>query len=508
MANPTGSSGSSKMLRGFSVLLSSQLITWALTLGYTVLVPRYLGPEDMGRLSLAYAVTYILAFVLELGMIKYVTREVARDHSRAGPLLSAMLAWRIGFGAVVMGGLTVAIIVLGYPEAYRPVFYWAGLMMLAQLMAGSFDTLFRALEEFKYSARQDITIKGTIVALAIIVVVGKGEVSWIAASTAVAWLIGVGQSWLVVRRMTGLRFKTSFAEVFSLAWRSLPFWGTSVLVVLYLYLNTLMLSILAGDTEVGWYAPPSRLYQTAAFLPVALSAAVFPSLARLYLTDRPAMVALVNRNLRWVITASLPIATLCAALSPNFIILLYGEKYHGSVPVMAILGVAIIFTYINTLTDQFLVATNRQLEWTKVMVVATVANPFLNFVLITVCDKQFHNGAIGAALAFMFTEMLMIFPAYWLLPKGSFNALMARQVGRTALACIPAAAVTVALLDLPVVIPGLAGLLAFALAMYLLKALPAEEIREAKSAFLKRRMPDDAEIVQAEAEAGLEPSLK
>ncbi len=475
-----------KILRGFSVLLSSQAITWILTLGYTILVPRYLGPEGMGRLSLAYAVTYILSIALELGMIKYISREIARDHSKAGPLLSMMLAWRIGLGVLVLGAMVVAVVLVDSSSTTRQVFYFAGLTMLGQLTAGGFDTLFRALEQFKYAALQDITIKAAIVFAAGAVVLSRGDVAWIAASTAIAWFIGVGQSLYWARRFVRLDFRLRFKSVVGLAWKSMPFWGTSVLVVIYLYLNTLMLSWLAGDTEVGWYSPPMRLFQTAAFLPVALGAASFPSLARYYLTDQNALVSLVNRNLRWILTASLPIATLCAALSPNFIPLLYGEKYRGAIPVMALLGATIIFTYLNTLTDQFLVATNRQLEWTKVMGVATFLNPFLNYFLITFFDKTFSNGAAGAATAFLLTESLMVIPAFVLLPKGSLNWRLYKQVGRTSLACIPMAGATLALINFPVFIPGIAGLAAFILSMWLLRALPTDEIGEFRSLLAER----------------------
>ena len=49
-----------KMRRNVSVLAGSQLITWTMTLLWTLVVPRTLGPTNMGTLMAAWAVTGIL----------------------------------------------------------------------------------------------------------------------------------------------------------------------------------------------------------------------------------------------------------------------------------------------------------------------------------------------------------------------------------------------------------------------------------------------------------------
>ena len=65
-----GDAGTSthRFLRNIAVLGGTQVVTWALTLAWTVVVPRAVGPTGIGELTTAMAVTSIAATVLELGL--------------------------------------------------------------------------------------------------------------------------------------------------------------------------------------------------------------------------------------------------------------------------------------------------------------------------------------------------------------------------------------------------------------------------------------------------------
>ena len=479
-------SPASRILRSFSILLSSQLITWALTSVYIILSPRYLGPDNLGRMTVAYAFANIISMFIELGMIKLVIRELARDHDQAEPLINALLGWRVGIGLVAYGGLVLAVNWLDYPTEYRPFFYFVGLAMVFDLVGGSFNVLFQSLEQFKFSAWMDITNKAVALLLVGLIVLVQAPPWTIAAALAAGTFASFLQGWWWSRRYIKIRLKIKLATVRWLIWHSLPLWGTSVLLVVYTYIDSLLLSLLTNDTVVGWYAAPTRLFNTSMFLPVALGSAIFPALARLYDNDRPAMIKLASLSLRWLVTASLPIAVMVMALSPNFVVLLYGEKFRNSVPVMAVLGLTLFSTYISILANQFLVATHRQLAWTKVMLVATLLNPLINLVLINYFQQNGGNGAVGAAWSLFFTETLMLVPAFWLLPRAIFTRKLLGQALRIALACGPMAATVWWLNGYFFLVPALAGLIVFAASAFLLRAIPLDEVGEARRLLLKR----------------------
>ncbi|MGH2484912.1 MAG: polysaccharide biosynthesis C-terminal domain-containing protein, partial [Ktedonobacterales bacterium] len=102
--------------------------------------------------------------------------------------------------------------------------------------------------------------------------------------------------------------------------------------------------------------------------------------------------------------------------------LLYGKEYAPSAPILVILSATLVPMYLNILVNQFLVATDSQIAWTKVMAAACVFNPLLNFFLIGYYQRTTGNGAFGAAIALFVTEALMMIIGIVLLPKGVLGA--------------------------------------------------------------------------------------
>ena len=65
------------MRRNVTVLASAQLITWTMTLLWTLVVPRALGPSGLGTIMAAWSITGILGVVLGLGTRNYLVREAS-----------------------------------------------------------------------------------------------------------------------------------------------------------------------------------------------------------------------------------------------------------------------------------------------------------------------------------------------------------------------------------------------------------------------------------------------
>jgi O-antigen/teichoic acid export membrane protein len=123
-----------------------------------------------------------------------------------------------------------------------------------------------------------------------------------------------------------------------------------------------------------------------------------------------------------------------------------------------------------------LVAAKRQTAWTWVLAGATVVNPLLNLVLIPLSQRDYHNGAIGAGIALLLTEVLIVAVGLVLFGRG----LVGR---RTLRRCVPALISSAALWGVayllrpygPVVSLASAGIVFLALA-HVLRLLTPDEV--------------------------------
>src|SRR6202521_1239362 len=80
--------------KNIGLLTGSQLITWSLTLVWTIFVPRLLGPDGMGLLVMAWSASGIFVAIGGLGLRTLLVKEIAADPTRAPSLLGAAMVIR------------------------------------------------------------------------------------------------------------------------------------------------------------------------------------------------------------------------------------------------------------------------------------------------------------------------------------------------------------------------------------------------------------------------------
>jgi Na+-driven multidrug efflux pump len=103
--------------------------------------------------------------------------------------------------------------------------------------------------------------------------------------------------------------------------------------------------------------------------------------------------------------------------------------------VLIILALCITPMYLNIMLSQVLVAAKRQVVWTWAMVAATVINPLLNLTLIPVFQhSHHHNGAIGAALSLLGTELVIVALGFALVGRAVIDRRLLARTARAAVA--------------------------------------------------------------------------
>src|SRR4029077_926131 len=178
-----------------------------------------------------------------------------------------------------------------------------------------------------------------------------------------------------------------------------------------------------------------------------------------------------------VMILSLPVSVGAALIADPLVRFLYGPAFGGSVPVLVILALSVAPTYFNIVAYQILVAAKRQMTWTKAIIAASVVNPLLNLVWIRVFESRFQNGAIGAALSFLLTEVMLV--AVGLVVVRPF--LQSRtlfRLGRSALATLGMAASVEGARSLGLVGQILIGALSFAILAVVFRVVAPDEVRE------------------------------
>jgi O-antigen/teichoic acid export membrane protein len=354
------------------------------------------------------SITAILAIALGFGTRNYIVRTmVVRPRD-----VSALVATATVLRLLLLPLFVVAVIVYAHFAHYghegTVVLYLAAGATMLTLIAEPFQAAFQATERMKYLAYSDIINKSAQGLVGIVLaLIGLGAVGfagcWLVMSGVV---VAVDAFWL--RRFFRLNLRTNLTRLVDMAKASMAYWAFGMFFMIYLWIDTAMLSLMTNPTVVGWYGVPTRLFQTLMVVPVLMSTAWLPRLVSAF-ERNPRDLSLAARTpTELVLLLGLPIAAGIAAAAGPVIRLLYGPAYDSAVPVMVILGLCIPLMYLNIMLSQMMIASNRQVVWTCLMAGATIFNPAVNAVLIPVTQHRFGNGAIGAALSLVITELAIV----------------------------------------------------------------------------------------------------
>jgi O-antigen/teichoic acid export membrane protein len=396
------------LARNIAILAGSQLFTWCATLLWTIVVPRTIGPQQTGVYTLAVAAGGVLTVAIGLGMRPLLVREVAADRNRASELIGTAIVLR-ALVAIPTLAIVIAIALLGPFHGEEAVALLMGFgLCFFYVLYEPIQAGFQAVERMKYLAYADMLTKaGVTVGAIALAVLGVRALGLLVVSVAVMGVVLVLHL-VWARSFVSIRWRTTRVALRSLAIDSLPYWSFAAFFTIYLWIDSLMLAVMTSDTVLGWYAAPTRLFTTLMFIPVILSTAWLPRLVTAARAGNLELVRAARAPLEVVLVLSLPVCVGTAIVAEPLVRALYGSGFSESVPVLVVLALCVPPMYVNIMVNPVLVAANRQIVWTRVMALASVLNPLLNLVLIREFQASRGNGAIGAAFALLFTELVIV----------------------------------------------------------------------------------------------------
>lgn len=468
-----------------ATLATSQVITWTVTLMWTLVVPRLLGPEAIGMLVIATSVTSVTAVVVGVTTRDFLVREMVAHASGARALLRTALVTR----AAVVPVLFLA--VHGYG---RMAGFEGGSMTVLYLMAGATACVvlmepalasFQAAQRMQHIAFTDVANKsltalgGVVLALAGYGVVAIAGLTFLVAAAALCYAL-----WWA-HRLVGLGARRAPAS--AVLGRARPYWVVSVLFTAYVWADGIFLGLLAPTEVVGWYGAATRLFTTVGFFAVIVTTASLPKMIAAHAAGPDRMFAVARQPFEWVVLAGLPLGVGMACTADELVSFLYGPGYEPSVLPLVILSLGLPLTYINIVANQIFVASARPRLGAWLLAIAAVFNISLNLVLIPLAQERWGNGAIGAAASLLLTEILQVCLSMVVIGRGLLGAATLVRVALGAVATAGMAAVVMMADAAPLPVQVVLGVATFAGLIVLLRVPTTSEWEVARRGMQRLR---------------------
>lgn len=481
-----GATARNPLVRNLSFLASGQLATWTATAVYTLIVPRGLGARQMGILTLGWSAAALFGAVIGLGTGQFLAQSMVSRPQERWELLGAGLLFKLAilpvFGIVVLAYFGFA----GLSREEVLVLLIATVATVVNQPAEPIRSLFQAEERMQFLAYSDAVNKllQCVWGVTVVLLGAKAVGVSLTCLAASAVVVVLNFGWL--RQRGKVAYRRGVRRLREVATGSVTFFAMNLVLMVYIWIDTVILGQLVPAAVVGWYGVATRLAQTLAFVPSIATTAWFPRLVSAAGEGRESLYRSLRAPVEMVFLAGMPVAVATVMLAGPIVHALYGSDYSGAAMPLMLLGASLPLVYLNTVLATGYLAWKRPLVWTKLMVLAALANPALNLWLIPVSQRHSHNGATGAALALGLTELMVSVGGMFLIGHHVLRGDTLSRVGRLLVASAGMVGIMYALRQSEFVLQGIAGLTAFVLLVLLLRVL-TPEARQLLSSRVNRR---------------------
>lgn len=464
-----GSAGG-RAIRGGALRTATYAVTLLLGLVSVPLMTRQLGVVSYGYYVTVASITFIIGGFTEAGLTNLGIREYsALDGDDRRRFLRAIAGLRLVLTTAGVVVATLFALVTARPAAVVVGTLIAGSGLLLGLVQQTYAIPLNARLQFGWMSVIDLLKQVVLVAFIVgCVVLGTGLEPFFFAQVA-SGAAALGAT-IFLLRADAAALRPSFDTT---RWRRMlheivPYALAAVAGIVYFRLGVILLGYVASDEEVGVYSTAFRIVEVMTALPFVAVSTAFPILARAASNDADRLRYGVQR----LFDGSVVLGTLLVlglVIGARFAIEVIAPlgSFEGAVPVLRLLAVAVVFTFLVATFSFTLLSLKRfrALLWCNAtaLLVAAAGTPLL----------APSMGAKGAAVATTAAEAVLAL-AYVVALWRTDRSLVPRPsvVPRVALAA--AVASSAALLHVhPAIEAALAGAV-FLLVCAVLGAIPPE----------------------------------
>lgn len=398
------------------------------------LITRYLGVEGFGAYTTIFAYVSFLSVFADFGFFAVMITQLSAADANHNAIVSNIMTLRalLAIGVYVVGFLIA--LFLPYPSALHLGIAIVAAAWFGQTLNQTLVGVFQVNQAMGRPVLADLI--GRLVVLAAVFAAVKLDLTlW---GVLVSYLVGGVMTFLLnlyfVRPF--IRFTIAFDKAY---WRKVinlaaPMGIVLVLGFIYFKVDTVILSLLKTQTDVGIYGVPYKLIEVLLTFPSIFMGTVLPLISRYLATNDPKITGAFDKAFNFLMLIGLPTLFIGVVLARPLIAVLGGKAFltastltvagHAiTAPILLqILLFAVFLSFISHLTTYMVVAAGRQKDLVIPNVCFAAGNIMLNVAFIP------YFGYLASATITVVTEVAVLVVSYAIIrkrigrfvPSGSF----------------------------------------------------------------------------------------
>ncbi len=387
----------------FGWLFFERMIRLSLGLLVGSWVARYLGPERYGLFI--YYIAYIALFgtIANLGLDGIVVRECSKHPASAAHIVNTVLSLRLICGLVCW---IISIIFLFITEGFGTSMVMGAIAgsTLAWQSADTLDLWFQSRGKNNTSVYAKLTAFVISNAIKIFLILLKSELIYFILLTSIEAMLAASILYYAYKKNGhSVNLYINIVKAKTLLKESWPFMLSGMTIIIYMRIDQIFIKKLLSDYDLGQYSVGIVFSQFWYFLPVIMSTAIAPHLAK----AKSISTEIYNKHLltifRLFLFSGLFVTIFNYFTADLMIGLMYGEKYKDAVIVLKIHSFTNIFVFMGVAQNLWVFNEGKG----KINLIKTVMGTIVSLIGNTLFIQSF--GIIGAAYTAVAAQALSAF---------------------------------------------------------------------------------------------------
>ena len=382
-------------------ILTSDVMSRMTSFVLYALVARHLGAQEFGQLSLAFTLFYMFQVFAVGGLKTLIVRQVAKDRAKTQLYFvnGCMIVAFTSLASIV--ALWSFIHLMHYPPATTRIILLLSFGLLPYSVSAVSEGIFQAWERMRYIACVNVPVNIAKVAGAfLLLTTNRGLYPVVLILLSSFAVIAAVEVWILLRKFSSepasIDFHFSLATMRSAA----TFLGIDGTLAVMSSLNILLLSKLATETEVGLYGAATQLMVPLLLVYQSMAQSIFPLMCRKMEPGFQNLKRIAEQAMELLLVLALPAAAGLFFIGDRALSLLYkNPAFSQAFPALRIVTWVLILQVFTSVLGQVLVASHREKITLRIVLVDTVVNLLVGWLLIAMF------GLRGAAVALLLTRV-------------------------------------------------------------------------------------------------------
>lgn len=359
------------------------------------ILARYLGVQDFGKFSFAFAYVGLFFVLTDWGVNAILVREMSKNRNRGLLLFASGISLKLGLSLLGVAVVGASLILLPEPSDVKVLTAIVSLNLIISFRFPSFKDVFEvpliSSLKLRFSVLAAI-VNRVLTFVAILIAVWFRSPLWLVAlvytlAALPAFALLVSFSFQEVRPA----FRARVGDSIYLLKEGFPIGLSGIFFIIVFQFDMFLLSRFWTNVEIGLYSAGRRMTEPLELVPTAIFFSILPIMSQTHALDKTKISRIYAKALLYAVLAAALLTGILSLSAGPLTGLLFGKSFSGAALPLMILSFYLPFIFIWHICGSVFIARNRQSISSLIWFLALVLNVGLNLLVIP------RAGYIGAS---------------------------------------------------------------------------------------------------------------